>query len=197
MPVTVGTSVGDSVLAPGWTSYNDRLLYETFDVTDRLLPGENVFGVMLGNGMYNVEGGRYVKFTGSFGPPKLIARIRLEYEDGTVEHIGTDETWQTAEGPITFSCIFGGEDFDARLVRPGWNASGFDATAWRGATVADGPGGRLVAQVMPPIRQVQTHKPKEWKEVKPGVWMADLGQNCSGIPFLRVSGPAGAMVRIR
>lgn len=191
-----GEKIGDHFMAPGWTNYRKTCLYETFDVTDRLLPGENVFGVMLGNGMYNVEGGRYVKFTGSFGPPKLIARIRLEYEDGTVEHIGTDETWQTAEGPITFSCIFGGEDFDARLVQPGWNASGFDAAAWRGATVADGPGGRLVAQVLPPIRQVQTHKPKEWKEVKPGVWMADLGQNCSGIPFLRVSGPAGAMVRI-
>ena len=82
--------------------------------------GRNAAGLLLGNGMYNVHGGRYTKFKGSFGPLKAIAQIRLEYADGSVEIIGTDDNGDVAPGPITFSSIYGGEDFDARLVQAGW-----------------------------------------------------------------------------
>ena len=91
--------------SPGWTKYDKTCLYDTYDVTALLRPGQNAVGLLLGNGMYNVVGGRYTKFTGSFGPLKAIAQLRLEYADGTVEVIGTDANWRVAPGPITFSCV--------------------------------------------------------------------------------------------
>ena len=111
-----GAKVGDALLAPNWSKYNRTCLYDTYDLTASLTPGTNALGVMLGNGMYNVtHGPRYTKFTGSFGSPKLIARLHLYYSDGTSEVIPTDATWATTAGPITFSSVFGGELHDARL----------------------------------------------------------------------------------
>jgi alpha-L-rhamnosidase len=103
-----GQKVGDSVLDPGWTNYRKTCLYVTYDVTDRLKSGDNNLTVMLGNGMYNVVAGRYTKFKGSFGPPKLIAQLQIQYADGSADCIATDKSWSVADGPITFSSIYGG-----------------------------------------------------------------------------------------
>src|SRR6185436_11784461 len=111
-----GAKAGDDLLSPGWTDYNDTTLYDTRDITAALHEGRNVIGLTLGNGMYNVvRRNRFVKFTGSFGPLRAICQVHLEYADGTKEIVGTDESWRTSAGPITFSSIYGGEDFDARL----------------------------------------------------------------------------------
>jgi hypothetical protein len=190
-----GRKVGDNVMEPGWTNYRKRCLYVTYDVTDRIVPGRNAVGVMLGNGMYNVVGGRYVKFTGSMGPPKMIAQMRLDYADGTSDVIGSDATWKAARGPITFSCIYGGEDHDARRDRPGWDQPGFDEADWQPAAEVDGPGGVLRAQTLP-IKVTQTFKPAKITRLAPGLHMVDLGQNFSGWPRIKVSGPAGATVRL-
>ena len=94
-----GKKVGDDFLSPGWTKYNRTDLYDTFDITKNLRGGKNAVGLELGNGMYQVlGGGRFTKFKGSFGPQKAIAQIRLEYADGSVEIIGTDENWRVAAG---------------------------------------------------------------------------------------------------
>src|SRR3546814_15642251 len=83
-----------------------------------LQPGANALGVMLGNGMYNVEGveDRYKKFVGTFGQLRLIAQLAITYEDGSREIVGSDDQWRTRPGPIVFSSIFGGEDHDARQI---------------------------------------------------------------------------------
>ena len=110
-----GVKAGEDLLSPGWTAYNQTVLYDTKEVTSLLRAGSNVIGLTLGNGMYNVvRRNRFVKFTGSFGPPKLIAQLNIEYSDGSTSRVVTDGTWKTASGPIVFSCIFGGEDYDAR-----------------------------------------------------------------------------------
>ena len=88
-------------------------------------PGANAVGVILGNGMYNVAGGRYVKFTDSIGRPKFILHLRIEYDDGTTQVVVSDDHWKAAASPIRFSCIYGGEDYDARREQPGWNEPGF------------------------------------------------------------------------
>ena len=191
-----GGKVGDHVLDPGWTNYRKTCLYATYDVTEQIRQGDNCLGVMLGNGMYRVGGGRYVKFTGSFGPPKMILQLRLDFEDGTTSRIVSDDAWRMAPGPITFSCIYGGEDYDARLELPGWDQPGFDDSEWRAATVLDGPGGQLVAQSAPPIKVIQAIQPAGVSEPKPGVFVYDLGQNLSGWPKVSVKGPVGATVRI-
>jgi alpha-L-rhamnosidase len=123
-----GAKSGDDVISPGWTKYDKTCLYDTRDITALLREGANAIGIELANGMYSVPGGRYVKLKGSHGPRKAIALLRLEYADGSVENIVTDERWQSHSGPITFSCVYGGEDFDARLAQRGWDSAGFDAS---------------------------------------------------------------------
>jgi alpha-L-rhamnosidase len=191
-----GRKIGDGVLEPGWTNYRKTCLYNTCDVTKDLVRGRNALGVMLGNGMYNVVGGRYVKFTGSFGPPKLILQLHLRFTDGTAADIGTNDSWRIAASPITFSCIYGGEDFDARLEQRGWDQPGFDDRAWQPAAVLDGPGGTLRSQMSPPIKVMQVFTPVRVTEPRPGVYVCDLGQNFSGRPQIKVRGPAGAQVKM-
>ncbi|MCP5518672.1 MAG: family 78 glycoside hydrolase catalytic domain [Verrucomicrobiales bacterium] len=191
-----GEPLDDAVLEPGWTNYRKTCLYRVHDLTDRLTPGENVLGVMLGNGMYNVTGGRYVKFTGSFGPPKLTASLDIEYTDGSTDRVSTDARWQTAPGPITFSCIFGGEDYDARREIPGWDRPGFDTGNWSPVVECDGPGGRLSTRSSTPIKVQETFTPVAITEPKPGIWIYDLGQNFSGWPRIEVIGPSGSTVKL-
>ena len=191
-----GQKVGDRVLDPGWTNYGKTCLYTGYDVTAQLVRGRNALGVMLGNGMYHVPGGRYVKFTGSFGPPKVILQLYVEYVDGTSTMVASDETWTWAPSPVVFSCIYGGEDYDARQELPGWDKAGFNAAALRPVCVVDGPGGRLTAQAAPPIKVMAEYKPVKVTQPKPGVTVYDFGQNCASMPKLTVKGPAGAAVRM-
>ncbi|HWQ53961.1 MAG TPA: family 78 glycoside hydrolase catalytic domain [Bryobacteraceae bacterium] len=189
-----GVKAGDHVLAPAWTNYRATIAYETHDVTAMLHTGANALGVLIGNGFYNVAGGRYTKYTGSFGHPRVAIELYLEFEDGTTRSINADATWRVHDGPLTFSCIFGGEDYDARLELPGWDRPGFDDSTWPKAVRLGGPGGVLRAQVSPPIRVQQTFSPVRVTEPKPGVRVYDLGQNFAGWPKITVSGPAGAKV---
>ena len=191
-----GTKVGDKVLDPGWTDYHKTCLYSTFDVTAMIRNGKNCLGVMLGNGMYHERGVRYWKFIGSFGSPKMILHMRIDYDDGTKLDILSDDAWHVASGPITLSSIFGGEDYDAQLEQPGWDSPGFDCSKWKTATVVDGPGGRLVAQSAPAIKVIKTFAPISVSEPKPRVFVYDLGQNFSGRPKVSLRGPARAKVRI-
>jgi len=192
-----GAKVGDHFLDPAWTNYRKTCLYVPFDVTNCLRPGQNVLGVMLGNGMYNVAGERYTKFKGSFGSPKLILEMRVEYQDGTSDTIITDESWRVASSPITFSCIYGGEDYDARLEQPGWQMPGFDDSTWNTPHVVEGPGGVLRAQDSPPIRVAETLRAPSFHRKDPGEYFVDLGQNLSARPYLKVKGEAGAKVTVR
>jgi hypothetical protein len=155
-------------------------------------------GLFLGNGMYNVQPGRYTKFTGTFGPLKAIAHLRLEYADGSTDIIGTDEQWQVAPGPITFSSVYGGEDYDARLNRPGWDKAGFDSSAWSPAQIAPGPGGKLagLSCAAPPLRAFEILKPVQSRAIGANTTVCDLGQNAPIMVRLKVKGPAGSSVRI-
>ncbi len=192
-----GKRIGNDFLSPGWTKYDRTCLYDTHDITADLRRGKNAVGIELGNGMYNVlGGGRFTKFKGSFGPQKAIAQIRLEYADSSVEFIGTDEHWRVAPGAITFASIYGGEDFDARLLQPGWNKVNFDDSKWSPAQVANGPGGELrgLSCAAPPLKFFETHKAISSHTLTNGDIVFDLGQNASHVPQVTVSGPAGSAV---
>jgi len=191
-----GRKVGDHVLEPGWTNYRRTCLYATYEVESFLQPGANAIGVILGNGMYNVAGGRYVKFTGSMGRPKFILLLRLEYDDGTIQEITSDYKWRVAPSPIRFSCIYGGEDYDARDEQPGWNQPGFVAKSWEFVEVVDDSTERLVSQSQPPIKLMQVFHPAKISEPAPGIRVYDLGQNFAGWPQITVRGKAGASVRL-
>jgi len=193
-----GSKVGDDILSPGWTKYDKTCLYDIHDITPLLHKGRNAAGLLLANGMYNVTGGRYTKFTGSFGPLKAICQIRLEYKDGSTEEVCTDENWRVSSGPITFSCVYGGEDYDARLEPHGWNQPDFNDTEWPPAGLLDGPVGRLkcLSAAAPPIRAFDVLKPVRVARLRPNTTVYDLGQNASIIPRLTVTGQAGSIVKI-
>jgi hypothetical protein len=194
-----GVKVGGALLAPAWSMYNKTCLYDTLDLTSYVTNGDNALGVMLGNGMYNVESTtNYSKFTGSFGSPTLIAQLYLFYTNCTVQVIPTDTNWQTASGPITYSHVYGGEVYDARLWPAGWNAAGFDASAWSPAVLTNGPGGTLLGQshAAPPIVTTQTRQPGPPNNLANNFLVYDLGQNATIIPNLTMHGPAGAVVQI-
>jgi hypothetical protein len=193
-----GQKISDDVLTPGWTNYQKTVLYNTYDVTSQLKSGENAIGVMLGNGMYNVPHtpGRYVKFVGSFGQPKLILQMQVQYVDGSEALITSDASWKTAPGPITFSSEYGGEDYDARMEQAGWDGPGFDDAAWTAAIEVQGPGGQLTTQLIPPIQVMHIYPSVKESEPAPGVIVYDLGQNFSGWPQIKVSGHAGDKVKL-
>ena len=191
-----GRKVGDHVLEPGWTNYRRTNLYATYEVDDFLHPGANAVGVTLGNGMFNVAGGRYVKFTGSTGRPKFILLLRIEYDDGTVQNVTSDYKWRVAPSPIRFSCIYGGEDYDARAEQPGWNEPGFAAKGWEAVEVVDDSTERLFSQAQPPIKVMEAFHPKKVSEPAPGIHVYDLGQNFAGWPQITLRGNAGVSVRL-
>jgi hypothetical protein len=193
-----GRKVGDSMFPGGWTKYDKTCLYDSYDVTELMRQGQNAAGVLLGNGMYNVTGGRYKKFLGTFGPLKAIAEIHLEYSDGRVESVRTSDEWRMRPGPITFSCVYGGEDFDARLEQKGWAEPGFSGEGWEPVLVVPGPGGALkgLSCSSPPIRTFEVLKPVKVTELKPGVRVFDLGQNVSLMPRWKARGASGSQVRI-
>lgn len=139
-----GRKVGDSEFAPLWSEYSRTIYYNTYDVTSLLRQGDNAIAVLLGNGFFNVQrGNRYSKLQASFGPPQLLLRLDITYDDGTTAHISSDDTWRWMESPVTFNSIFGGESYDARLEQDGCLNPGFDDSRWRSAVVVEGAGGVL------------------------------------------------------
>jgi len=191
-----GEKVGEGVLEPGWTNYRKTCQYLCYDVTGYLATGKNAVGIILGYSMYNVRGGRYANFGGSFGQTMVIAQLDIEYADGTRGQVVSDQSWRGGRGSIVFTCIYGGEDYDARLEQPGWDKKGFDDSTWQKPMLVDGPGGQLRWASNPPIKVMKTYKPIKVTQPKPGLYVYDLGQNFAGWPKLTVSGPAGTSVRL-
>ncbi len=195
-----GKKVGEDLFPSGWTDYRKTCLYDTHDLTALLHEGKNAAGIFLGPGMYRVLGdtNRFTKFKGSFGPLKAIAQLRLEYADGSVEVIGTDEHWRTHAGPLTFCSVYGGEDFDARLVQPGWDKINFNDAKWTPAQITTGPGGELkgLSCAAPPIHAFEIHKPVSTRALTNGDTLFDLGQNASHMFHFQASGPSGSVIRI-
>jgi hypothetical protein len=192
-----GSNVSDAVMEPSWTNYTKNCHYVTYDVTKALVQGSNALGVLLGNGMYNVPASsRYAKFTGSFGSLKLILRLQMEFTDGSKDAVVSDTSWTTAAGPITFSNIYGGEDFDARQEPAGWDKPSFTGASFTPATVATGTAPSLIARSAPPVKVQQEFASVKVTQPQSGVFVYDLGQNFAGWPELTVQGTAGATVKL-
>ncbi|PWU15122.1 MAG: alpha-rhamnosidase [Verrucomicrobia bacterium] len=194
-----GHKIGDHLLDPGYTRYDKRDLYVTYDVTRDLRQGTNAIGVILGNGWYNV----HTRAAWSFdkapwrAAPKLLMQLQVEYADGRMETLATDRSWKASTGPIVFDSIYGGETYDARLERPGWDTTDYDDSGWANALVVAAPGGRLTAQMMPAIKVDRELIPSRITEPKQGIFVVDMGQNFAGFAELRVRGPPGTKVVMR
>jgi alpha-L-rhamnosidase len=193
-----GEKIGDAVLSPPFSQYNKREFYATYDVTKQLQRGANAFGVILGNGRFYADRSKVYSGTESFGWPKLLLNLQIEFADGSKQEIVSDESWKLSlDGPIRANNDFDGEEYDARMEFAGWDKSGFDESKWSGAQIVSAPGGVLSAQMQEPIRVTQTLKPVSMKEIQPGTFIYDMGQNMVGWCRIQVSGPAGTQVKLR
>jgi alpha-L-rhamnosidase len=193
-----GTKVGNDLLSPGWTEYTKTCLYNTYDITSSVKAGGNAVGLFLGNGFFNVHEGRYTKVTGSFGAVQAIGLIRLEYSDGSIQNVSTDESWKVSSGPITFSSIYGGEDYDARLAPVDWDKIGFNDADWDSPALTQGPGGALkgLSCAAPPIQCTEVLTPVGNKQLNSNITVYDLGQNASLMLEMKVKGPKGSSIKV-
>ena len=178
-----GTKVGSRVLDPAWATYDKRVLYAAYDVTDRLHGGANAIGVMLGQGWFAA---RVLRF-----------QLEVELANGSHFQVQSNTSWKATNGPVVSDSVYNGEIYDARRETPGWDLAGFDDSRWSAAAGVPGPKGVLSAEMMPPIRNVDTLVPLAMKNPRPGVYVYDMGQNISGWAELRVRGPRGTAVRMR
>jgi alpha-L-rhamnosidase len=190
-----GGKVSDQVLTPGWTAYDSRLQYQTYDVTPLVRKGDNAIGVTLGDGWYrgnlawrrNVYGTRLA----------FLAQLELTYQDGSTAVIVTDGTWKASTGPILMSDIYNGETYDARLEKDGWSKAGFDESGWVGVTEIDHSKEILVAPAGPPVRRIQEIKPARLLRTPAGGRVIDMGQNMVGWVRFTVQGLPGSKVVLR
>jgi alpha-L-rhamnosidase len=132
----------------------------TFDVTEHMRQGRNAAGILLGNGTFFAYRKEVPTHFRTFGYPKALLNLRLDFDDGSCQDVVTDGDWKvTAAGPIRANNEYDGEFYDARMEARGWTEAGFDDTRWRTAELVDPPGGKLVARKQQPMRVTQTLKP--------------------------------------
>ncbi len=191
-----GERVGDLVFTPGWTSYNKRLQYQTYDVTDLMKSGENAIGIMLGDGWYRgyLGWGDQRNYYGS--SLALLAKIEVTYANGNKEIIGTDNSWKATTGPILKSDIYNGETYDARLEKKGWTTHGYNDSEWSAVQVVNHSKKNLIAPEGPPVRKIQELKPVDILYTPEGDTVVDMGQNMVGWVRLKVRGEKGAEVTL-
>jgi len=188
-----GRKIGDAHYAPGWTSYDKRLQYQTYDVTDMLARGENAFGIMLGRGWYLSRLGWPSGEHRIYESDKLgaLAQIAVTYTDGSREVIATDGTWRSSTGEILHSEIYDGETIDLNKRQQGWNAAGFDDSAWSAVQVADYGKDNLVSSESEPVVTHEIKSPVAVITTPAGEKVLDFGQNLVGREILSVKGEKG------
>jgi len=193
-----GAKVGDHRLDPMYTRFDRRNLYVTYDITGYLQQGENAVGVLLGNGWYNMQSTAVWYFHEApwRARPCFCMDIRITYDDGSVETIGSGKDWKTSLSPIVFNSIYTGEHVDNRRQQAGWDAPGFNDSAWKEVIFRSAPSENVTAQVLPPIRDVERITPVTMKRLNDTVWVYDLGRNIAGVSEVHVSGPAGTRLRL-
>lgn len=191
-----GETVSKDLFTPGWTSYEQRLQYQTYDVTEQLICGSNAIGVILGDGWYR----GYLVWQGNknlYGEKlALLCQVRIDYEDGSHEMIVTDESWKSNTGPIVKSDIYNGETYDARLENEDWNKPNFDDQNWFGVTLKEYGVENVVSSEGVPVRVTETIRAIEKIITPKGELVFDLGQNMVGWVRFRLKGKIGEKITL-
>jgi alpha-L-rhamnosidase len=187
-----GERVSHDVMSPGWTDYRERVLYQTYDVTNLVKSGANVMSALLAPGWYSTPL-QWLQQPNNYGdtPPAFKAQLRIEHEDGSVVWVATDANWKASTSYILHSELYDGETQDLRL-----RASG-DAKEWKQVENVHPKEIKIEAQSFEAIRAEKTMPALKMTEPNPGVYIYDFGQNMAGVEKLNVSGPAGTDVQVR
>jgi alpha-L-rhamnosidase len=193
-----GRRVSDEILAPGWTDFRERVVCQAYDVSAEIKSGRNAIGALLAPGWYSTPL-QWFRQGYNYGntPPALRAQLRIEYKDGSVDWIMTDEKWKADISPILFAEIYDGETYDARKVQANWNTAAFDDSQWKSVEVIQPKETQIVWQYFQPIRAEKTLEAKKVTNPSPGVYIFDFEQNLSGVAHIRAQGTAGTDVKLR
>ena len=194
-PYLNGRKVGDHVLSPGQTDYDEFAHYEVFDAKEHVREGSNSLAVLLGDGWYNNDRMfSHARF--AYGKPGLRAMLEIRYADGTRAVVTTDETWHWKPSGITAASVFMGDHIDYRQWHEEWREPG-SPTGWLPVTEVPPLSPRLIAQDFPPIRVIAEIDPVKTWQTGEKTWIVDLGRNLSGWIALSFDEPAGTTIRIR
>jgi len=191
-----GRKAGDQFFAPGWTDYHQRIQHQTYDITDLIHPGRNVVGAALADGWFRGKVG--LNWSEVYGTRlAFIAKVKINYADGSVAWFGTDATWRAGQGPYVRGDLQDGEAYAAALEQAGWNTAGFDASAWRPVALAPDVSDRLVPQPDEPVRVLALLPARTRTEILPRTWVYDLGQNMVGVARVVLRGTQGQTITLR
>ncbi|HEY3389272.1 MAG TPA: family 78 glycoside hydrolase catalytic domain [Prolixibacteraceae bacterium] len=194
-----GEKVGNHRLDPMYTRFDRRTLYLTHDITKLMKEGKNAVGVLLGNGWYNHQSTAVWYFDEApwRSRPSFCMDIRITYADGSQETISSGTDWKTSLSPVVFNSIYTGEHIDGRLAQLNWNRTGFDDSKWKNSIPVGTPSTNIVVQALQPIRDVEVIPAKKMTKINDSHYLFDLGRNIAGVSQLKVSGPAGTIIRLK
>jgi alpha-L-rhamnosidase len=191
-----GKKVGDAFLTPGFTSYNKRLQYQTYDVTTSIQKGENVIAINVGNGWYRGYLGWVTQVNTWGNKLGLLFQLDIAYTDGTHELVVSDGSWKSSTGSIVNAEIYYGETIDANKETYGWKLPKFDDSKWNGVKVADYKFDNLVATYNEPVRKHEVFKATKVITTPKGEKVLDFGQNLVGFESIKLQGKKGDTIRI-
>ena len=194
-----GAKISNHRLDPMYTRFDRRILYVTHDITSAIQKGENVAGVLLGNGWYNHQSTAVWYFHEApwRSRPAFCLNIRITYSDGSVETIVTEKGWKTSLSPVIFNSIYTAEHYDARLEQQGWNTVSFQDTAWKDVIYRSAPSQNIVSQVLHPVRNVEEIKTESIHQISDSVYVFNIGRNISGVSKFSIRGEAGTIIRLK
>lgn len=194
-----GVRVGKNYLDPGYTHFDKRVLYSTYDITGLLKKGANTVSVVLGNGWFNEQSVAVWNFHKAEWRkrPQLLCELRILDIDGKEYTVKTDQTWKTNTGANIYNNIYSGDIIDARLEEEGWKLSSFDDSHWKTAKITDAPSPILQSQTMPAIQASRAIKPVALTMYSDSLYVFDMGENFAGLCQLKVRGERGTVIRMK
>lgn len=183
-----GKKLGDRYFAPGFTSYKSYLQYQTYDVTPFMTGHDTLTATVAGGWAV----GSFVftrKNRVTADRQALLAELRIEYEDGSVEVIGTDSSWQvTEDSPVRMADIYDGETYDATKETTGWHNAAPETLKITPA---------ITAEYGAPVKAHEVMRPMAITTAKDGEVIYDFGQNFAGVIHMKLNGKAGQVITVR
>ncbi|KAJ7463241.1 bacterial alpha-L-rhamnosidase-domain-containing protein [Mycena latifolia] len=195
-----GAPASDYVLSPGFTKYDTQVQYVGLDVAPLLRQGANALALELGRSYYGITQPAESQWNwleaAWHGEPVFRAVLSIGYADGTTGRIVSDGSWKFIEGPTRLDDIYGGENYDASYVVPGYEDPNFDDAGWDFVQVSSGPAGVLVNARQPPTRLVESLRPLSITEPLPGIYVAAFERVVAGWARITATGPAKTLITI-
>jgi alpha-L-rhamnosidase len=195
-----GKKIGNQVLAPNPTDYRKSFFYNTHDVTTAMKNDNNAIATVLGNGRFFTMRQNYkTQKHNTFGYPKLLLQLEIEYADGSKKTIVSDESWKlNVDGPIRTNNEYDGEEYDATKEFPGWSNTGFNDSKWLQPELVAAPAGKITAQFAEPMKVMQSIRPVSIKNIGNGKYILDMGQNFAGwLKLQNINGKKGDKIKMK